>query len=92
MLEQIIKTYEAINAELLINTPYNDLPTRDMIKASLERELENCFVKCDEENNPSEVIEQCIAVATVEWFGDEGLHTIDLVFGRPEQIVAVQRL
>jgi len=91
MIENIISSYEALNAELLDNMHVNDIKTRDLITIKLTTELPDCDVKCDEENNPPEIVDACVAVARVSWVSLEiGSTYVDLVFGAPEQIMAVQ--
>lgn len=91
MIKDVIKAYEALNTELLIDMSINDKVTRKRIKTYLVKELENCEIICDESNNASDIIEECICVARVIWYGN-GMEIIyiDLIFGSPEQIGNVQ--
>jgi len=92
MIEKIIETYEALNADLQNEMSVNDVVTRDRITAHLEIQLPHCEVRCDEENNPPDIIEACVAVARVQWLNKAMEITyVDLVFGRPDQIMKVQQ-
>ncbi|MBN1637343.1 MAG: hypothetical protein JW866_00120 [Ignavibacteriales bacterium] len=90
MIDKIIKTYENLNG--LLNHKFNDAKTREYIRLQLQNELPNCGIKCDEENNSPEIIEKCVAVARVQWInGAMEINYVDLIFGSPEQIKAIQQ-
>jgi hypothetical protein len=91
MIKKVIKAYEALNAELQNDMPVNDTKTREIIKARLESELPHCDIKCDEENNPPDIIDACVGVARAQWINKAmEISYVNLIFGRPEQIVRIQ--
>lgn len=92
MIEKIIKLYEALNAELVVEYLFNDKITRYGIKTRLETELPDCEICCDETNNPPNVVDSGACVARVMWKTHSGheFKYVDLIFGRPEQIVKYQ--
>lgn len=91
MIEKIISAYENLNAELIKTMPFNDSKTREMIRTKLEDELTDCNIKCDEENNPPLIIDECVAVAKVWWKGEgHEIKYVDLIFGNPEQVIKYQ--
>jgi len=91
MIEKVIKVYEALNTILNLDMPVNNVDTRDRVKAHLEDELPNCIIKCDEENNQPILIDECVAIARVQWLSKAMEITyVDLIFGTPEQINKVQ--
>lgn len=91
MIKKVIETYEVLNTELLETMPVNDPKTRKFIKDRLELELKQCEIICDETNNSPDLIDSCVAIAKVMWAGvGYTIHYVDLVFGSPEQIKAVQ--
>lgn len=91
MIEKIVETYEALNAELLTETPVNNVVTRKRIKTKLETELPNCEVICDETNNTPMLIDNCVAIARLSWLsGAMELKYVDMIFGNPEQIMKIR--
>jgi len=93
MIEKVIKSYEALNAVLNHDMPFNDKATRLMIKNRLKSELDECEVTCDETNNPPDIVDACVCVARVMWMtvGYE-IKYVDLIFGNPEQIMKNQNI
>ena len=91
MIEKVIETYEVLNTELLETMPVNDNKTRKFIINRLKLELPRCEITCDETNNNPMLIDECVAVARVMWMS-KGMEIkyVDLIFGSPEQIAAVQ--
>lgn len=53
----------------------------------LRSELPECRIKCDEENNPPDVVDSCSLVARASWTDARyGEMYIDMVFGPHGQI------
>ncbi len=86
MLNKIQEVYERINNELPFGT-FNDKKFRTEFKERLQNEFINCNIKCDEENNPPEVIDNCCLIAKVSWIENNKLKYCDLIFGQPEQAI-----
>jgi hypothetical protein len=90
MINKIQEVYERINNEFLSISPFgilNDKKIRLEFKERLENEFTNTFIKCDEENNPPEVIDNCLLVAKLSWIGNNKYKYCDLIFGQPEQVI-----
>ena len=89
MIEKIKEVYERINNEFLLQSPFgpfNDKKFRAEFKTRLENEIDNSVIKCDEENNPVDVIESCCLAVRVSWVENNEDKHCDLVFGQPERV------
>ena len=94
MIEKIQEVYERINNEFLSMStfgPMNSKNYRTEFKQRLENEIVNSVIKCDEENNPPDVIDFCCLVAKVSWTENHQQKYCDLIFGQPEQVIKLQR-
>jgi hypothetical protein len=94
MIEKIQEVYERINNEFLSKSlfkPMNNKSYRAEFKQRLENEIVNSVIKCDEENNPPDVIDFCCLVAKVSWNENHQRKCCDLIFGQPEQVIKLQR-
>lgn len=88
-LEKIQVVYEKINGEFLLASPLgptNNRNFREEFKETLEKEIPGSTVKCDEENNPPDVIESNCIVAWVSWVEDNSYKYCKLIFGQPDQV------
>lgn len=94
MIKKIQEVYERINNEFLSMGhfgPMNSKNYRTEFKQRLENEIVNSVIKCDEENNPPDVINFCCLVAKVSWVENHRQKYCDLIFGQPEQVIKLQR-
>ena len=67
--------------------PFNTKKYRTEFKERLEKEIVNSVIKCDEENNPPDVVDLCCLVAKVSWVENHQhkyYKYCDLIFGQPE--------
>lgn len=93
MIKKIQEVYERINNEFLSMSPFgpmNNKNYRTEFKQRLENEIPNSVIKCDEENNPPDVIKFCCLVARVYWVENHQQKYCDLIFGQPEQVIKLQ--
>lgn len=86
MIQKIQEVYGSIMTEFLRNPTMNTPELRSGILERLCRELPGAGVKCDEENNPPEIIDQNVLVARISWIQDGGLMHTNLYFGDYESI------
>ena len=94
MIEKIKEVYERINNEFILQAPFgpfNDEKFREEFKTRLEKEITDSAVKCDEENNSSDVVESCCLIAKVSWTEDYKEKYCHLVFGQPGQTEEIQQ-
>ena len=92
MIEKILSVYENLNSRLL-NEKINNEFLRKKIVDELESELD-CVAICDDDNNPTDVTKNCLAVATIIvkkpdnsiGMNYENLLFFDMIFGNPTQI------
>ena len=94
MIEKINEVYERINNEFLSMSPFGPMNSKNYrteFKQRLENEIVNSVIKCDEENNPPDVIDFCCLVAKVSWIENHQQKYCDLIFGQPEQVIKLQR-
>ena len=99
MKEKIFKFYEKLNHDFLNSSQFNNKETRDKTRKKLFSYLItfdpiDLKVKCDEENNSPDIVDQQCLVAKVSW--KERINSIetsfaDLVFGQPEQVSIIQQ-
>jgi hypothetical protein len=93
--QRIRETYNFVNDVLVYGMLMNTKGTRDWVINRLKERIENgVSVKCDEENNSPEVIDQKILIAKVIWKpkdGQGGYNYVDMIFGDNEQVVKYQR-
>lgn len=95
METKIKEVYEKINNELLeqypFGGPFNDDETREEYRIRLKNEIGDVEVKCDLDNNPPEIVDECVLVATVRWTPKNSQETkyYHLVFGQPEQAMKI---
>ena len=92
MINKIQEVYERINNEFLSVSPFGPMNSqnyRAKFKERLEKELDNSVIKCDEENNPSNVIDSCCLVARVFWTENHQQKYCNLVFGQPDQVIKI---
>jgi len=90
-MPRLEESYKFINSVLLGTTPMNDKQTHQWVTKTLEGRLRRYGVvaKCNEENNPPDVIDKCLLIAKVmrnHADGQSGYKYIDLVFGEEEQV------
>ncbi len=80
----ISKMTKTIRQEFQEGTYLNDKKTRQHLKERIQQELgPDIIVKCDEENNPSSVIDSNIIIARVTWINLSRIEKyIDLTFGQ----------
>ena len=93
MIDKIQELYEIINNEFISMSPFghmNNKNYRAEFKQRLEKEIVNSFIKCDEENNPPEVVDFCCLVARVSWTENHQNKYCDLIFGQLEQVMMLQ--
>jgi hypothetical protein len=92
--QRIKEAYYFVNDVLVYGTLMNTKETRDWVICRLKERIENgVSVKCDEENNPSEVVDQKILIAKVMSKPKNGLPGyiyIDMIFGDTEQVAKYQ--
>ena len=94
MIKKIQEVYERINNEFLSMSPFGQMNSKNYrteFKQRLENEIVNSVIKCDEENNPPDVIDFCCLVAKVSWVENHQQKYCDLIFGQPEQVIKLQR-
>ncbi len=93
MNSQITNTYKTLNTKLLGDTPVNNAKLRSYVKSYLEKELPGTTVKCDEENNPPDVIDENCLIARVYW-NKKDLDVVyrTLIFGQESQIEKFRHL
>ena len=94
MIKKIQEVYERINNEFLSMNPFGPMNSKNYrteFKQRLENEIVNSVIKCDEENNPPDVINFCCLVAKVSWVENHQQKYCDLIFGQPEQVIKLQR-
>lgn len=90
MIEKIQEVYERINNEFLSMTPFGPMNTKNYrteFKQRLETEIVNSVIKCDEENNPPDVIDCCCLATRVSWIENHQQKYCDLIFGQSEQVM-----
>jgi hypothetical protein len=90
------EVYKEINEKLLYNMDMNDVKTREWVKDTLRKNfLEAVLIKCDDENNPPEIIDLCLLVAQVIWNSDYSNtwqhKNVSMIFGDPKQVEKYQR-
>jgi hypothetical protein len=95
MRAKIEDAYKFVNDTLCNEMPINTQTTRKWVIEKLEAKLEHeVVVKCDEENNPPDVINQCLLVAKVMWNSDYlntwGYKYVTMIFGQPEAVAVYQ--
>lgn len=94
MIEKIKEVYERTNNEFISMSPFGPMNSKNYrteFKQRLENEIVNSVIKCDEENNPPNVIDLCCLVAKVSWVENHQEKYCNLVFGQPEQVIKLQR-
>jgi len=90
---KVKRTYE-IMLDDIINHPFyfNDKDFRLAIVERLKSEVKSeIIVICNEENNPSSIIDQNALVAKVLWKEDGYDFYTNLIFGSPETIEKLQK-
>lgn len=81
----IKNAYPKIKEHLLNEFMFNTPQTRATVIKELEFVINGrpYRVKCDEENNPPDVIDDNDLILEISWVGDDGyLHTFDIHFGK----------
>jgi hypothetical protein len=95
--KRIEETYKFVNDLLLNTTPMNTKETRHYVVELIQKRIDfQVIVKCDEENNPPEVIDENILIAQLFWntpYDAKGpqIHRSTLVFGEESQIDKYQK-
>jgi hypothetical protein len=95
MREKIERVYKEMNAQFCQENSFNDELTKGWVRKTLREAFgTQVIIKCDDENNPPEVVGQCLLIARVTWNSDYGLEWqykyVDMVFGNPEQVEKYQ--
>lgn len=94
MNSQITHIYKELNSKLIADSSHNDSKLRSYVKNHLEKSLPGTTVKCDEENNSSDVIDGNCLIARIYWdkkdFGETVYRT--LIFGAEDQIKKFEHL
>lgn len=92
--QRIKEAYNFVNDVLVYGTLMNTKETRDWVINRLKERIENgVTVKCDEENNSPEVVDQNILIAKVMSKPKNGLPGyiyFDMIFGDAEQVAKYQ--
>ena len=92
--QRIKEAYNFVNDVLVYGMLMNTKGTRDWVICRLIERIENgVTVKCDEENNSPEVIDQNILIAKVMWKpkdGQAGYKYVNMIFGNAEQVAKYQ--
>ncbi len=92
MLQKIQEVYERLNVELVATGKFNTKDYQLEIKQRLEKELPSCNIKCDIENNPPDIIENCCLVAMVYWANNsKNMQYTHLVFGQESGVQGVYK-
>jgi len=91
MNEKIERVYKEMNESLLRTMPFNEPKTREWVCSTLQQAFGNLTaIKCDDENNPPDVIGQRLLIAKIIWNIDcsnqYGYKYIDMIFGNPDAI------
>lgn len=95
MGEKIERVYKEMNDSLLHTMPFNEPKTREWVVSTLRQAFGNLTaVKCDDENNPPDVVDQCILIAKVIWNTDYcneyGYKYVIMIFGNPDAVEKYQ--
>jgi hypothetical protein len=93
--QRIEIAYKSVN-DILCNTkPINNRETRQWVIKMLQRKLDAVVVRCDEELNSPEVIDQNLLIAEAIWNSDYSneyqIKKVLLVFGEIQQVEKYQR-
>jgi hypothetical protein len=85
-MNRVEESYKFINSVLLGTMPMNNRQTREWVQKTLEGRLNkyNVVAKCNDENNPSDVIDNCLLVARIMRNNPDkspGFRFMDLIFG-----------
>ena len=85
---KITDTYRELNRILLEDKFVNDIETRDYVRSVFHLRLGKKFtVKCDQENNPSDIIKLKLMAVRIMW-DDENKNNqyfyINIILGDPE--------
>lgn len=86
MDEKIKEISDRINNEFSNGAKFNNKDVRMELKNRLEQELPECTIKCNEENNPPELIDLCCIAARASWMENHQEKEYILVFGQKEQV------
>lgn len=90
--------YEQINSDGLIVEKFNTRKFRREFKILLKKRLmehgvTHFDIKCDEENNTPEIVEELCLVARVSWVNEnKEIYYSDLIFGDPKYVEKVKLL
>ena len=92
---RIEAAYTDINERLCNSMPFNEPHTREWVISALKNWFgTNCFVKCNDENNPPDVVDQSLLIAQVTWNSDysrEHQHKhVSMIFGDKERVERYQ--
>ena len=84
-MEKVKESYKFINSVLIGTQPMNNEETRQWVTKTLSGRLKNnVVVKCNNSNNPSDVIDNCLLVARIMRNNPDnspGFRFMDLIFG-----------
>ena len=94
-MQRIKEAYDFINGVFMNGIMFNDVETRRWVIEKLQGRLKDCIAKCDEENNPPEIIDKNLLIAKVMWNSDYSktwdVSYVDMIFGAPEQVTEYQK-
>jgi hypothetical protein len=90
-MDRMEESYKFINSVLLGTEPMNVKQTRQWVQKVLEGRLKkySVVVKCNEENNPVDVIKNCLLVARIMRPNPDrssGYRFTDLIFGDEQKV------
>lgn len=81
MIDRIKEVYEELSNEINQGNLYNNKETRSFIKNKLNEKLgTDLFIKCDEENNPPDIVISNTLLARVYFSDNFKDYYVDLEF------------
>ena len=93
MIHKINKIYQSVMSELAFPGNFNTKETRQKYTVLITTKLNDVTkqefqIKCDEENNSIELIDDCLLCVRISWKYDASpaYKYVDLIFGNIEQI------
>jgi hypothetical protein len=95
---KVREVYDEINSDGLIVGKFNTRKFRRDFKILLKKRLmehgvTHFDIKCDEENNSPEIVEELCLVARVSWVNEnKEIYYSDLIFGDPKHVEKVKLL